>query len=249
MGQKVNPFGFRLKIVNDWKSRWYATKEYQHFLQEDIRVRRFLDGALSHAAISRVDVERAANRLTIDIFTARPGVVIGKRGSEVDRLRSELEKITKKQQIQLNVIEVPRPELDANLVARNVADQLSARASFRRVMKKAVGSALRAGAVGVKIQCSGRLGGAEMARREWYREGRVPLATLRANIDYGLTEARTTFGRIGVKVWIYKGDIPEKVRETREPKGSKAEAGAMPAEAGAPAAKSEEVTGAASQKS
>lgn len=213
MGQKVNPHGFRLKIVHDWKSRWFATKDYGTFLGEDIRIRRFLMGSLSHAAISRVEIERAANKLTVDIHTARPGVVIGKRGAEVDRLRGQLEKMTReKQQIQLNVLEVNRPEIDSTLVARNIADQLSARASFRRAMKKAVASALRSGAEGIKIQCSGRLGGAEMARREWYREGRVPLHTLRANIDYGFYEARTTFGRIGVKVWIYKGQVPGKVR-------------------------------------
>jgi len=207
MGQKVNPNGFRLKIINDWKSRWFATKDYGKFLQQDIEIRKMLDDALPHAAVSKIEIERAANRLTVDVHTARPGVVIGKRGSEVDKLRGALEKLTNNKHVQLNVLEVSRPELDAVLVAKGVADQLSARASFRRAMKKAVWSALRAGAEGVKIQCSGRLGGAEMSRREWYREGRVPLHTVRADIDYGLYEARTTFGSIGVKVWIYKGEV------------------------------------------
>lgn len=212
MGQKVNPHGLRLKIINDWKSRWFAKKDYAKFLAEDLYVRKYLTERLSHAAISRVEIERASNKLTIDIYTARPGVVIGKKGSEVEMIRNELEKRTQKV-VQINILEVTRPELDSALVARGVADQLASRASFRRVMKRAVSSAMRSGAKGIKISCSGRLGGAEMARTEWYREGRVPLHTLKADIDYGFDEAKTTFGRIGVKVWIYKGDI-----ETRHKK-------------------------------
>lgn len=212
MGQKVNPHGLRLKIINDWKSRWFATKDYANLLNEDIYIREYLENRLSHAAISRVEIERTANKLTIDIYTARPGVVIGKKGSEVDLVRKKIEKITGRI-VQLNILEVPRPELDARLVARNVAEQLSSRASFRRAMKRAVASSMRAGAQGIKIMCSGRLGGAEMARTEWYREGRVPLHTLKADIDYGLEEAKTTFGRIGVKVWIYKGDMEVKRKE------------------------------------
>lgn len=209
MGQKVNPHGLRLKIINDWKSRWFATKEYPAILAEDIKIREYLEKRLEHAAISRIEIERASNQLTIDIFTARPGVVIGKKGSEVDQVKKHLEKQTGKL-IQLNILEVARFELDAKLVARSVAEQLEGRISFRRAMKRAVLSAMRAGAKGIKISCSGRLGGAEMARNEWYREGRVPLHTLKADIDYNIVEANTTFGKIGVKVWIYKGDIESK---------------------------------------
>lgn len=209
MGQKVNPHGFRLKIINDWKSRWFATKEYPTILAEDLMVRDYLEKRLEHAALSRIEIERASNQLTIDIFTARPGVVIGKKGSEVDQVKSYLEKLTGKL-IQLNILEVARFELDAKLVAKSVAEQLVGRVNFRRAMKRAVTSAMRAGAKGIKISCSGRLGGAEMARNEWYREGRVPLHTLKADIDYSVVEANTTFGKIGVKVWIYKGDIESK---------------------------------------
>lgn len=228
MGHKVNPHGFRLKIVNPWKSRWFATKGYAEQLHEDLKVRKYLEGRLGHAALSRIEIERAGNRVTIDLHTARPGVVIGKRGSEVDSIRKALEKMTGKQ-LQLNILEINRPELDAILVARNVADQLAGRASFRRAMKRAVASAMRAGAKGIRINCAGRLGGAEMSRREWYREGRVPLHTLRADIDYGLAEARTTFGLIGVKVWIYRGDIPVRIREAQR---AKPEAGAAPVSEG-----------------
>lgn len=205
MGHKVNPFGLRLSIMKDWRSRWYSEKEFPKNVQEDLRIREFISGRLSRAGISRVEIERAGDRVQVDIHTARPGIVIGKKGSEVDLIRGQLEKMTKKQ-VQVNIQEVKRPELDANLVAQNVAEQLEGRVSFRRAMKRAVSSAMRSGAKGVKIQCAGRLGGAEMARREWYREGQVPLHTLRANIDYGFSEARTTFGRIGVKVWVYKGE-------------------------------------------
>lgn len=212
MGQKVNPHGMRLKIINDWKSRWFAKKDYAKFLEEDIYIRKYLEDRLSHAAIARIEIERALNQLTVDIFTARPGVVIGKKGSEVEQTREELEKITGKI-IQLNILEVGRPDLDAFLVATAVAEQLRGRVSFRKAMKRAVASAMRSGAKGIKINCAGRLGGAEMARTEWYREGRVPLHTLKADIDYGFAEAKTTFGQIGVKVWIYKGDIETKHKQ------------------------------------
>ena len=220
MGQKVHPYGLRLGIINDWKSRWYAEKEYATLLQEDIAIRRYLDQRLAHAAISRIEIERTVQRVKMDIFTARPGIVIGRRGSEVDRIRKDLEKITGKQ-VHVNIQEIRNPELDAVLVAKNIAEQLAGRVSFRRAMKRSVQNAMRAGALGIRVSCSGRLGGAEMARREWYREGRVPLHTLRADIDYGLAEARTTFGRIGVKVWIYKGEI-RKMEKAVEPVETKA---------------------------
>lgn len=220
MGQKVHPYGLRLGIINDWKSRWYAEKDYASLLQEDIAIRRYLDQRLAHAAISRVEIERTVQRVKMDIFTARPGIVIGRRGSEVDRIRKDLEKITGKQ-VHVNIQEIRNPELDAVLVAKNIAEQLAGRVSFRRAMKRSVQNAMRAGALGIRVSCSGRLGGSEMARREWYREGRVPLHTLRADIDYGLAEARTTFGRIGVKVWIYKGEI-RKLEKPVEPVETKA---------------------------
>jgi small subunit ribosomal protein S3 len=207
MGQKVNPYGFRLGIVTDWKSRWFADRDYTDYLTEDVKIRKYLDAQLRRAAVSRVEIERTRDRLRIDVHTARPGIVIGRRGVEADRLRQGLFKISGNPKIQLNIQEIKQPELDANLIAQGVADQLTGRVSFRRAMKRAVQTAMKAGAQGIRVQCSGRLGGAEMARREWYREGRVPLHTLRADIDYGLAEARTTFGRIGVKVWIYKGDV------------------------------------------
>jgi small subunit ribosomal protein S3 len=208
MGQKVNPYGFRLGITTDWKSRWIADKqEYTDTLIEDWKIRDFLRRELSHAAVSRVEIERTRDRLRVDLYTARPGIVIGRRGAEVERLRAALLKITGNAKAQLNVQEIKQPELDAALIAQGVADQLSGRVSFRRAMKRAVQTAMKAGALGIRVQCSGRLGGAEMSRREWYREGRVPLHTLRADIDFGLAEARTSSGRVGVKVWIYKGDI------------------------------------------
>ncbi|MDH3753592.1 MAG: 30S ribosomal protein S3 [Acidimicrobiia bacterium] len=214
MGQKVNPYGFRLGITTDWKSRWFADRqEYADFVIEDWKIRNFLMTELPHAAISRVEVERTRDRLRVDVHTARPGIVIGRRGSEADRLRAGLGKITGNQKIQLNIQEIKQPELDAALIAQGVADQLAGRVAFRRAMKRAVQNAQKAGALGIRVQCSGRLGGSEMARTEWYREGRVPLHTLRADIDYGFREAHTTYGRIGVKVWIYKGDIlPYKTR-------------------------------------
>ncbi len=208
MGQKVNPYGFRLGITTDWKSRWFADRdEYADFIIEDWKIRDYLMGELPHAAISRVEVERTRDRLRVDVHTARPGIVIGRRGSEADRLRAGLTKITGNAKVQLNIQEIKQPELDAALIAQGVADQLAGRVAFRRAMKRAVQNAQKAGAQGIRVQCSGRLGGSEMARTEWYREGRVPLHTLRADIDYGFREAHTTAGRVGVKVWIYKGDI------------------------------------------
>jgi small subunit ribosomal protein S3 len=208
MGQKVNPYGFRLGVTTDWKSRWIADgKEYTDSLIEDWRVRDYLRRQLERAAVSRVEIERTRDRLRVDVHTARPGIVIGRRGAEAERLREGLRKITGNAKIQFNIQEIKQPEVDAMLLAQGVADQLTGRVSFRRAMKRAVQTAMKAGALGVRVQCAGRLGGAEMSRKEWYREGRVPLHTLRADVDYGLAEARTTFGRIGVKVWIYKGDI------------------------------------------
>ena len=207
MGQKVSPYGFRLGIVTDWKSRWFADREYTAYLTDDVQIRKYLDVQLRRAAVSRVEIERTRDRLRIDVHTARPGIVIGRRGVEADRLRQGLFKITGNPKIQLNIQEIKQPELDANLIAQGVADQLAGRVAVRRAMKRAVQSAQKAGALGIRVQCSGRLGGAEMSRTEWYREGRVPLHTLRADIDYGFREARTPAGRIGVKVWLYKGDI------------------------------------------
>src|SRR3954470_319242 len=208
MGQKVNPYGFRLGVTTDWKSRWFADrKEYGQYVIEDWKIRNYLMTELPHAAISRIEVERTRDRLRVDVHTARPGIVIGRRGSEANRLRGGLAKITGNNKVQLNIQEIKQPELDAALIAQGVADQLAGRVAFRRAMKRAVQNAQKAGAQGIRVQCSGRLGGAEMSRTEWYREGRVPLHTLRADIDYGFREARTTAGRIGVKVWIYKGDI------------------------------------------
>jgi len=208
MGQKVNPYGFRLGITTDWKSRWFADRqEYADNVVEDWKIRDYLLGELPHAAISRVEVERTRERLRVDVHTARPGIVIGRRGSEADRLRAGLTKISGNAKVQLNIQEIKQPELDAALIAQGVADQLAGRVAFRRAMKRAVQNAQKAGALGIRVQCSGRLGGSEMARTEWYREGRVPLHTLRADVDYGFREAKTTYGRIGVKVWLYKGDI------------------------------------------
>jgi small subunit ribosomal protein S3 len=213
MGQKVNPYGFRLGVTTDWKSRWFATRDYADFVIEDWKIRDFLMTELPHAAISRVEVERTRDKLRIDVHTARPGIVIGRKGAEADRLRTGLTDITGNPKVQLNIQEIKQPELDAALIAQGVADQLAGRVAFRRAMKRAVQNAQKAGALGIRVQCSGRLGGAEMSRSEWYREGRVPLQTLRADIDYGFREAHTTYGRIGVKVWIYKGDIlPYKVQ-------------------------------------
>ena len=208
MGQKINPYGFRLGITTDWKSRWFADRqEYADYVIEDWKIREYLLNELTHAAISRVEVERTRERLRVDVHTARPGIVIGRRGAEADRLRAGLTAISGNAKVQLNIQEIKQPELDAALIAQGIADQLAGRVAFRRAMKRAVQNAQKAGVLGIRVQCSGRLGGSEMARTEWYREGRVPLHTLRADIDYGFREARTTAGRIGVKVWLYKGDI------------------------------------------
>ena len=209
MGQKINPHGFRLGITTDWKSRWYADKQYAEYVAEDVKIRKLLSKGMERAGISKVEIERTRDRVRVDIHTARPGIVIGRRGAEADRIRGELEKLTGKQ-VQLNILEVKNPEIDAQLVAQGVAEQLAGRVQFRRAMRKAMQTSMRSGAKGIRIQCSGRLNGAEMSRTEFYREGRVPLHTLRADIDYGFYEAKTTFGRIGVKVWIYKGDVTAK---------------------------------------
>jgi small subunit ribosomal protein S3 len=207
VGQKVNPHGFRLGITTDFTSRWYADKNYAEYVGEDVKIRKLMSTGMERAGISKVEIERTRDRVRVDIHTARPGIVIGRRGAEADRIRGDLEKLTSKQ-VQLNILEVKSPESDAQLVAQGVAEQLTNRVSFRRAMRKSIQSAMKSPQVkGIRVQCSGRLGGAEMSRSEFYREGRVPLHTLRADIDYGLYEARTTFGRIGVKVWIYKGDV------------------------------------------
>lgn len=212
MGQKVNPNGLRLGIIRDWESRWYAGKDYADLLHEDLKIRNYLKKRLYEAGISKIEIERAANRVNVTIHTAKPGMVIGKGGSEVENLRVALTKMTNKQ-VHINIQEVKQPELDATLVAESIAQQLERRVSFRRAMKQAIQRALRAGAKGVRTIVSGRLGGAEIARSEGYSEGTVPLHTLRADIDYGTAEAHTTYGRIGVKVWIYKGDVlPKKAR-------------------------------------
>src|SRR5262245_13774730 len=207
MGQKVNPYGFRLGVTTEWKSRWFSEREYTDYLTEDWKIRNYIPGLLPDAAISRIEIERTRDKLRIDVHTARPGIVIGRRGAKADELRTGLAKITGNPKVQLNIVEIKNPELDAALIAQGVADQLANRIAFRRAMKRAVQNAQKAGAQGIRVQCSGRLGGAEMSRTEWYREGRVPLHTLRADIDYGFREARTTSGRVGVKVWIYKGEI------------------------------------------
>jgi len=207
MGQKINPYGFRLGITTDWKSRWFSERDYKQYLTEDWQIRDQIMELLETAAISRIEIERTRDKLRVDVHTARPGIVIGRRGAQADELRKMITEITGNQKIQLNIVEIKAPELDAALIAQGVADQLINRIAFRRAMKRAVQNAQRAGALGIKVQCSGRLGGAEMSRTEWYREGRVPLHTLRADIDYGMREAKTTAGRVGVKVWLYKGDI------------------------------------------
>ncbi len=208
MGQKVNPYGFRLGVTTDWKSRWFEERNYQNCVIEDWEIRDYLMSQLESAAVSRIEIERTRDRLRVDIHTARPGIVIGRRGAEADRLKKKIEEITGlNNRIQLNIQEIKQPELDAALIAQGICDQLARRVAFRRAMKRSIQTVQKAGALGVRVQCSGRLGGSEMSRKESYREGRVPLHTLRADIDYGFREAKTTFGRIGVKVWIYKGDI------------------------------------------
>src|SRR6202140_720944 len=212
MGQKVNPYGFRLGVTTDWKARRFNDRNYQDSLIEDWKTREYLMGQVGRAAVSRIEIERTRDRLRIDVHTPGPGIVIGRRGAEPDRLRTRLAEIPKNPKVQLNIQEIKQPELDAALMAQGIADQLAGRVSFRRAMKRTVQTVQKAGALGIRVQCAGRLGGSEMSRREFYREGRVPLHTLRADIDYGFREAKTPFGRIGVKVWIYKGDIlPYKV--------------------------------------
>jgi len=208
MGQKVNPYGFRLGITTDWKSRWFKEKGYRELVIEDWKIRDYLTRQLENAAVSRIEIERSSDRVRVDIHTARPGIVIGRRGAEAERLKKALEELVgQKNKISLNIQEIKQPELDAALIAQGICDQLLRRVAFRRAMKRAIQTVQKAGALGVRVQLSGRLGGAEMSRRESYREGRVPLHTLRADIDYGFREARTATGRVGVKVWIYKGDI------------------------------------------
>ena len=212
MGQKVHPKGFRVGVLEGWESRWFAEKEYATLLHDDIRIREFIKKRLYHAGIAKIEVERAANKAKINIYTARPGIVIGKKGVEIEKLKAELAQRTDRE-VYLNIHEVRRPDLDAQLVSENVALQLERRVAFRRAMKESVTRAIRMGAQGVKVRCSGRLGGAEIARTEWYREGRVPLHTLRADISYGVAEARTTYGVIGVKAWIFRGEILAKEEE------------------------------------
>ena len=208
MGQKVNPIGFRLGINRTWDSRWYAGKEYGTLLHEDVKIREYIERALAQAGVARVVIERPAKRARITIHTARPGVVIGKKGADIEKLRQDLSKMTGGD-VTLNIVEVRKPEIDAKLVADNIAQQLTRRVAFRRAMKRAVQSAMRLGAEGIRIKCGGRLGGVEIARAEWYREGRVPLHTLRADIDYGTSTAQTPYGACGVKVWVFKGEIME----------------------------------------
>jgi small subunit ribosomal protein S3 len=216
LGQKVNPIGLRLGGVKTWKSMWFSEKNYSELLHEDLRIRRYLKQKLYHAGISRIEIERAANKAKVNIYAARPGIIIGKKGSEIEKLKKDLEKVSSSEII-INILEVRKPEIDAQLVAENVAMQLERRIAFRRAMRKGVTSSIKFGAKGIRINCSGRLGGAEMARAEWYREGRVPLHTLRADIDWGFAEARTAYGKIGVKVLIFLGEIlgPKKEREQR----------------------------------
>ncbi len=215
MGQKVHPYGFRLGVIKDWRSRWYSEKEYAANLQEDLRIRAYVKNRLTHAGVSAVEIERKSNRVHVIIHTARPGIVIGKKGAEIENLKKDLQKFVQRE-ISITIQEIRRPETDAQLTAENVAMQLERRVAFRRAMKKTVLSSMKLGAKGIKIHVAGRLGGAEMARSEWYREGRVPLHTIRADIEYGFAEAKTTYGKIGVKVWIYKGEVlPPSSRESR----------------------------------
>jgi small subunit ribosomal protein S3 len=214
MGQKTNPVGLRLGINRTWDSRWFSSKDYAAWLDEDIRIRRYIKKRLFKAGVAKIEIERSGGKATVNIYTARPGMVIGRKGSEVDMLRDELKHLSGKE-VQINIKDVKKPELNAQLVAEHIAMQLKQRVSFRRAMKKTIASAMRMGAMGIRVQCSGRLGGAEMARREGYSEGRVPLHTLRANIDFARATAHTTFGCVGVKVWIYKGEIfPEEFRRS-----------------------------------
>ena len=206
MGQKVNPIGFRIGGIKTWRSQWFSERNYSELIHEDIKIRKYLKKKLYHAGVSRVEIERAANKAKVNIYAARPGIIIGKKGSEIEKLRKDLEKVSQSEII-INILEVRKPEVDAQLVAENVALQLERRIAFRRAMKKCVTSSLKFGAKGIRINCAGRLGGAEMARSEWYREGRVPLHTLRADIDWGFAEANTAYGIIGVKVWMFHGEV------------------------------------------
>jgi small subunit ribosomal protein S3 len=206
MGQKVNPIGFRLKVNKDWDSRWFAGKSYQETLLQDLEIRKYLEKRLKSAYISKIVIERPANKPIVNLYSGRPGLIIGKKGTDIELLRKDLAKFLGRD-VQINIVEIRKPEIEAKLLAQNVASQLEKRVAFRRAMRRVVQSALRFGAEGIRINCSGRLGGAEIARMEWYREGRVPLHTLRADIDYGEAEALTTYGVIGIKVWIYKGEI------------------------------------------
>jgi small subunit ribosomal protein S3 len=214
VGQKVHPYGFRIGTLYGWQSNWFAERHYAERLHEDLRLRSFIKKKLFHAGISKVVIDRTGDKVVVNVFTARPGILIGKRGAEVETLRAELAALCKNRELFINIKEIRKAELDAQLVAENVALQLERRVAFRRAMKKAVTSTMKFGAGGVRIQCSGRLGGSEMGRREWYREGRVPLHTLRAEIDYGLAEAKTTYGVIGVKCWIFRGDVSDKELRT-----------------------------------
>ena len=214
MGQKVHPTGLRLGIIEDWRSKWYEEKNYAKWLHEDLTIRKHIKAKLHHTGISKVEVERAANKVKISVHTAKPGIIIGKKGAGIDDLRMRLQRLTGSN-VLLNIVEVRKAELDAQLVAESVAQQMERRVSFRRAMKKAVSTTMRFGAEGIRINCAGRLGGAEMSRREWYLEGRVPLHTLRANIDYGFAEAKNTYGIIGVKVWIFKGEVLDNSKKVR----------------------------------
>ncbi|WP_028308937.1 30S ribosomal protein S3 [Desulfitibacter alkalitolerans] len=220
MGQKVHPKGLRIGIIKDWDAKWYADKNYAELLHEDIKIREYIKKKLFASGISTVEIERAANKVKVSVHTAKPGIVIGKGGAEVENLRKDIEKISGKQ-VAINIIEIKKPELDAQLVAEGVAQQLEKRVSFRRAMKQAVSRSMKFGAEGIKIMCAGRLAGAEMARTEWYSEGKVPLHTLRADIDYGFAEANTTYGKIGIKVWIYKGEVlPEAKKQPAQEGGN-----------------------------
>lgn len=224
MGNKVSPIGLRLGIIRDWEANWFAEKDYENLLHEDLRIRDYIETNHEASGISTIKIERAANRIRVTVHTAKPGMVIGKGGSGVEKLRKDLEELTGKK-VHINVLEIKNQELDARLVAKNIAQALSRRVAFRRAMKQAVGRAMRAGAEGIKVMCSGRLGGADMARKEWYTEGTVPLHTLRADIDYGLAEAHTTYGRIGVKCWIYKGEVLPETKSEPEPETKSSEEG------------------------
>ena len=232
MGQKINPYGFRLGITTDWKSRWFSQKEYRHYLTEDWKIRDYLTVQLADAAVSRIEIERTRDKLRIDIHTARPGIVIGRKGQKADELRAGLTAMTGNNKVQLNITEIKQAELDAALVAQGVADQLLNRIAFRRAMKRAVQNSMRMGALGIRVNVAGRLGGAEIARTEWYREGRVPLHTLRADIDYAHVEATTAYGIIGIKTWIFKGEIMEHDPQARDRKAQELQDGPAPRGAG-----------------